>query len=55
VNLAARGARNMDTGKEFIQDKNIKAQIRRQARMVYIKSFGLAVVLTGVCLLVSVK
>jgi hypothetical protein len=55
VNLAARGARNMDNGKEFIQEDPVKAQIRRQARQVYIKSFVLAVVLTGVCLLVPVK
>jgi hypothetical protein len=46
VNLAARGARNMDNGKEDIQEDPIKAQIRRQARMVYIKSFALAIGLT---------
>jgi hypothetical protein len=55
VNLAARGARNMDNGKEFIQEEPVKAQIRRQARMVYIKSLGLAVALTVICLLVPVK
>jgi hypothetical protein len=50
VNLAARGARNMDNGKEFIQEDPIKAQIRRQARWVYIKSFALAGILTVLCL-----
>ncbi len=55
MSLAARGARNMDNGKEFIQEDFIKAQIRRQARMVYIKSFGLAIALTVICLLVPVK
>jgi len=50
VNLAARGARNMDAGKEFIEDEDVKAQLRRQARRVYAKAIVAACALTLVCL-----
>ena len=38
MSLAARGARNMDDGKELIEDEDVKAQLRRQARWIYLKA-----------------
>ncbi len=55
MNLAARGARNMDTGKELIDDEGVKAQLRRQARMVYLKAILAAGVLTVIILIISVR
>jgi hypothetical protein len=52
VNLAARGTRNMDTGKELIEDEDVKAQLRRQARWVYLKAILAASALTVICLLI---
>jgi hypothetical protein len=52
VNLAARGARNMDSGKELIEEEDVKVQLRRQARRVYLKAILAAGALTVVCLLI---
>jgi hypothetical protein len=52
VNLAARGARDMDTGVEQIQDDAVLAQVRRQARKVQIESAITAAVLTILILLI---
>jgi hypothetical protein len=43
--LAARGARNMDKGVENLEDDELKEQLRRLARKVYIES-----ILTGIAL-----
>ncbi len=48
--LAARGARNMDTGDEAIEDEAEKAQLRRQARRVHVQSILAALVLTALTL-----
>lgn len=52
MSLAARGSRNMDNGVERIDDERILAQVRRQARKVYIKSLLVAVPLTALVALV---
>jgi len=52
VNLAARGARNLDSGKESIEDADVRAQLRRQARVVYFKAILAASALTVACLLI---
>jgi hypothetical protein len=51
VNLAARGARQLGTQVEKIEDPFELAQVRRQAVIVYIKSFIAAVVLTFIAYL----
>ncbi len=48
--LAARGARNLDGGDEAIEDEGEMAELRRQARRVYVESVLLAAVLTLLCL-----
>jgi len=45
VNLAARGSRHLEAGVEKIENKNELAEVRGQARSVWIKSFLAAVVL----------
>jgi hypothetical protein len=47
VNLASRGLRDLDdgNGKQKIDDAAELAQVRRQARKVYVKSFALAAVM----------
>jgi hypothetical protein len=52
VALAARGARNMDTGEERIVDDDDKATLRLQAKAVYIEATIVAALLTGVAELV---
>jgi hypothetical protein len=47
VNLAARGARNLDNGVEQIDDDQLKAQLRRQALKVYVEA-----IITGIILAV---
>jgi hypothetical protein len=54
VNLAARGARNMDAGIEPIEEEDVKRQLRRQARRVYVKAIAAACVLTVVFLLIPI-
>lgn len=46
MSLAARGSRNMDNGIEKIEDDWLLAQVRRQARKVYIKALVSAAALT---------
>jgi hypothetical protein len=52
VSLAARGARNMDTGIEEIKNEAILRQVRRQARKVNIQSAIVGAVLTLLLLLI---
>jgi len=52
VNLASRGARDMDSGIEKIQDDAVLAQVRKQARKVNIESMVTAAVLTILILLI---
>jgi hypothetical protein len=42
VRLAAHNVRNMDTGEEAVTDAAELAQIRRQARRVFIEAFAVA-------------
>jgi len=53
VRLAARGRRDMDTGPEAIDDARELGQIRRQARVVYFKSFLAAAALTAVAFIIE--
>lgn len=55
MSLAARGARNMDDGKELIDDEDVKAQLRRQAQMVYLKAILAAGALTLIFLVVPIR
>lgn len=48
--LAARGSRNMDDGEEKIEDSVVIAQLRRQARKVYLQSSLAAIALTALSL-----
>jgi hypothetical protein len=50
VKLAARGQRDMDTGPQAIADRAELAQVRRQARAVYLKAFVAAALLTAVAM-----
>jgi hypothetical protein len=50
--LASRGARNMDTGVEKLDDEVLMAQLRRLARKVYLESILAGVVLTALFLLI---
>jgi hypothetical protein len=52
VGLAARGRRDLDQGSEPIADPAELAQVRRQARKVYLQSALLAIGLTAVAILV---
>jgi hypothetical protein len=52
VGLAARGLRDLGHGKEPITDPEELAQVRRQARSVYLQAVLMAVVLTSVLLAV---
>lgn len=45
--LAARGQRDMDTGREAIADAEERAVVRRQARRVHLQTIVAAVVATG--------
>lgn len=46
MNLAARGARNMDNGIESIEDETAQKQVRKQANRVLLKSAVLGALLT---------
>jgi hypothetical protein len=50
VGLASRGQRDMDDGPAAVTDAEVDAQIRRQARVVYVRSVITAVVLTALAL-----
>jgi hypothetical protein len=52
VSLAARGARNMDTGVEKLDDDVLKTQLRRLARKVYVESILTGIVLTALFFLI---
>jgi hypothetical protein len=51
VRLASRGLRDLDSGPQSILDAEERAQIRRQAQAVYVKSVVSAAILTGIALL----
>ncbi len=53
MSLAARGARNMDTGVEKIADEEIKKTLRRQARRVYLESIVAGLVLAAILVIMS--
>jgi hypothetical protein len=53
VGLASRGSRDMDSGLETILEEDVKAQIRKQARSVQLKSLAVAVAATAVGLLIG--
>src|SRR3954453_22914401 len=55
VRLAASGKRNMDGGDEAITDPAELAQVRPQARRVYVEGILLAVALTAVLLVLPVR
>jgi hypothetical protein len=50
VGLASRGQRDMDDGPAPIPDGEVHAQIRRQARVVYVRSAIVAMILTAAAL-----
>jgi hypothetical protein len=52
VGLASRGARDMDSGEEQIEDSTELRQVRRQALKVNIESVLAAALLTVLCLLI---
>ncbi len=52
MNLAARGARNMDSGEDEFVDEVIKRQLQKQARRVYFESILVAIFLTILFLIV---
>ena len=51
MRLAARGRRETDTGDEPIDDPWLVAQLRVQAREIYVQSVLVAAALTAVALL----
>lgn len=48
--MAARGARNLDDGELTIEDKALRARLRRQATKVYVESILAALALTALAL-----
>jgi hypothetical protein len=54
VALAARGARNLDTGVEGITDAEMKAGLQSQARRVRIKSLAFGVLATAFTIFLAV-
>jgi hypothetical protein len=48
VRLASRGLRDMDGGAETITDAGLAAQLRAQARRVYVQAFALAAFATAI-------
>ena len=51
MRLAARGARETETGVEPIQNPDEVRQLRRQATRVYVKGVAAAVLVTGLAML----
>lgn len=51
MRLAARGARDMDTGEQPVQDPDDVRQLRLQARRIHVEAVTAATLLTGVSLL----
>ena len=54
MSLAARGARNLDDGIEAINDKDVRDQLQRQARRVYLKAVLAAAAVTLLCLAIPI-
>ena len=44
--LAARGARNLDGGEERVNDSDLAAELRRQAKRIHVKAVLTAALLT---------
>ena len=55
MGLASRGLRDMDDGPAPVTDADVDAQLRRQARTVYVRSALAALALTGVALAIPVR
>jgi hypothetical protein len=55
VGLASRGQRDMDDGPAPVTDAELDAQIRRQARTVYVRSAIAAIALTAVALAIPAR
>jgi hypothetical protein len=55
VRLASRGLRDMDGGSETITEATLAAQLRRQARHVYVQSLALAAFATAMAALLPVR
>ncbi|MBI4635272.1 MAG: hypothetical protein HY727_02885 [Candidatus Rokubacteria bacterium] len=51
MRLAAHGVRNLDAGDEPIDDPGLAGALRRRARAVHIEAALVALVLTGLALL----
>lgn len=47
MRLASRGLRNMDTGKEKVQDSLEQRALRQQARKISLQSVATAVIFTA--------
>jgi hypothetical protein len=45
----------LDNGIETIEDKDVRAQLRRQARLVYLKAILAGVALTLLCMMVPAR
>jgi hypothetical protein len=54
VRLAAQGLRDMDDGPEKIEDDAVLAQVRKQARKVYMESIASASIVTLIFALIPV-
>lgn len=52
MRLAARGSRNLDRGEETIEDMEVLAQVRRQARRVHFYALLTAIALTVLYLVI---
>ncbi len=55
MGLASRGQRDMDDGPASITEAEVDAQIRRQARMVYVRSAITAIALTAIALAIPAR
>lgn len=53
MSLAARGARNLDSGIQSILDERELAQVRWQARQVYLKGIAVGAVMTLLFLVIG--
>jgi hypothetical protein len=55
VGLASRGQRDMDDGPAAITNADVDAKIRRQARVVYVRSLITALALTALALAIPAR
>jgi hypothetical protein len=53
--LASRGQRDMDDGPASVTEADVDAQIRRQARRVYVRSLVTAAALTALALAIPAR